>query len=363
MKSTDRYVTGLFLTAAIVVFSGCYFLRGLMNSVHTVESQEVNYNMPRPKSALYNFFFGLEGREIQRKEIDPFKDKQSSTSTAGGSVRKADAKKDATKAAAAKATVAKNAAAAAAHKKPEVKVNVIPKDEKNGLSATADGVNPRPAASAAAAMAQAMNAAGAMPVADDDKVRLSPSQWRSLVVGQPTKENVAKLIAAFNEKEVDAGTLYMIMNDLEQSSNAETQVQGLTIAQQVPSLRSFTVTSSNYDKFDATVKRSADAYFLSYMQPSRLPILAMALQSEDNSVVHRAAQVMVTGLRTVKSGGAVADASSRPGRGVSGLMNPPAKTSYANFIPLFEHLEKNSDSTISGLAQNALTQLQALSNT
>lgn len=361
MKNTDRYVTGLILTAGVVVFSGFYFLHGLMNTVRVVESQDVSYNMPRPKSALYHFFFGLDGREIQRKEIDPFKDKQASTSTAGGSVRKPGAKKDAAKTAP-KATVAKSATAAEAAKKPQVKVNVIPKDANAGSGTTADGVAPRPANSGFAPKAQAQaNAGPETPV--DDTNKMSPSQWRALVVGQPTKENVAKLIAAFNEKEVDAATLYLIMNDLVQSSNADTQAQGLRIAQEVPSLRSFTVISTNYDKFDASVKKSADAYFLSYMQSSRLPILAMALQSEDTTVVHRAAQVMVTGLQTVKAGGTVVGTSTRPGRGVSAATNPTTKTSYASFIPLFEQLEKNSDGTISSLAQNALAQLHALSNT
>jgi hypothetical protein len=361
MKNTDRYVTGLILTAGVVVFSGFYFLHGLINTVRVVESQEVNYNMPRPKSALYHFFFGLDGREIQRKEIDPFKDKQTSTSTAGGSVRKPGAK-DAAKTAPKATTVAKNGTAATAAKKPQVKVNVIPKDANAGASATADGVAARPANSGFVPMVQSQaNAAPVSPV--DDTNKMSPSQWRALVVGQPTKENVAKLIAAFNEKEVDAATLYLIMNDLVQSSNADTQAQGLTIAQEVPSLRSFTVISANYDKFDASVKKSADTYFLSYMQSSRLPILAMALQSEDTTVVHRAAQVMVTGLQTVKSGGTVVGTSTRPGRGVSAATNPMTKTSYASFIPLFEQLEKNSDGTISSLAQNALAQLHALSNT
>lgn len=365
MENTNRYVTGLTLTAGVVVISGVLFLQGLSTTVKAVVADEVNYSMPRPRSALYNFFFGLEGREVKRQEINPFKDQEAKTSTAAGSVRKPDDKTAAAKAAAASAAAAKKAQAAQktaqAAKKPEVKVNVVPKDSKNSIS-SADGANRGGSGPIAGPgyYGQGDTTTSGAPAKEVKNGGMSSSQWRSLISAQPTKENVAKLVKAFNEKEVDAATLYTIMDDLVQSSNSDTQNLGLMIAQEIPSLRSFTVISNNYEKLGAEPKKTADAYFLSYMQSSRLGILAMALQSEDADIVHRAAQVMVLGLQNAKSG--TADPSSRPGRGVT-VAGTSKSSQFAQFIPLFQNLERNSDSAISGLAQNALSQLQALSNT
>lgn len=357
MERTQKYITGMILAATGIVFGGFFFLRGAVKTYHQMDP-DISYSMPRPKSALYTWFFGLDGREIQYKEINPFKDKKAAAAIAGakGSVRKDQkkaAKIDPKKAA------AKNAKAntpIAAPKKPEVKVNIVNSPEGSSLKGSADSLgNESGTAGLKGATATAGEGARS-PVKPNEEV-LSPAQWRALVIGEPSKENVAKLVEAFNKKEVDANTLYLIMNDLLQSSNTATQSSGLLIAQSVPSLKSFTAVAENYEKMSADGKSAADAYFKTYMQKSRLSILAMALKSSETVVVHRAAQTMVTGLQDVKKGGSTLD--PRAGRGV--IVNE-VPNAYSQFIPILQQLIQGSDSAVAGMAQSALTQIQGLSN-
>lgn len=357
MGNTNRYVTGMILAAAIIAFGGFFFLRGAVRTIKHAEF-DMSYNMPRPKSALYNFFFGLEGREIERTEINPFKDKKAEAKKLADAknAAKIDPKLQAQEAAKKAAQQKAAATAAAAAKKAEVKVNIVNAAPTSPLQSADLNPNTQVQSGAGAVVPAA---AAAVP-GEGKKDTMSAAQWRALVVGQPTKENVAKLITAFNNKEVDSNTLYMIMNDLMQSSNSETQTMALFIGQSVPSLKSFSVVSTNYDKLDANNKKTADSILMSYMQGSKLSILAMALQSEDSQVITHAAQVMVSGLEQAKGGQNNGSVRTDGGRGV---VASGTKNSYTQFVSIFQNLVKSGDSTVAGLAQNALTQIQSLSNT
>jgi hypothetical protein len=353
MENTNKYISGMILAAAAIVFGGFTFLRGAVRTYNQIDP-DISYSMPRPKGALYTLLFGLEGREVQYQEVDPFANKAAgSAAGAKDSLRKDG--KNAAKIDPKKA--AKNAKAGtptAAPKKPEVKVNVVSAPPKDPLLGSADGVNPETVAPGAAGQAAADAANNTTKPADNT---LSAAQWRALILGQPTKENIAKLVEAFNRKEVDVNTLYLIENDLMQSSNTDTQAAGLLLAQDVPSLKSFSVVADNYDKLSTGNKTTADSYLATYMQPSRLSILALALKSSDTVVASRAAQVMVTGLQQVKNG--TTPNQPRAGRGVvaSGKTN-----AYSQFIPILQQLSQSGDTSLAGLAQSALSQIQSLSN-
>ena len=356
MSNANRYVTGMILAAAIVVFGGFFFLRGAVRTIKHSEF-DMSYSMPRPKSALYNFFFGLEGREIERTEINPFKDKKANDKkvVAAKNLPKIDLKKQEADKKAALQKAAAAAAAVAAKKKAEVKVNVVNSNLENPLKAS--DLNTKTHNQTGGGAVQGGEASGRE--GETRKETLSAAQWRALVLGQPTKENVMKLVTAFNNKEVDAHTLYLIMSDLMQSSNSETQGLGLSIAQSIPSLRSFSIVADNYDKLDAANKKTADTYMMSYMQGSKLSVLALALQSDNIEVVTHAAQVMVSGLEAVRKG-QKSDVRTDTGRGI---VSSSSGSAYSQFVSIFQNLLKSSDSTVASLAQNALTQIQSLSNT
>ncbi|RYZ65333.1 MAG: hypothetical protein EOP09_14435, partial [Proteobacteria bacterium] len=208
MENTNKYLTGMILATAAVVFGGFTFLRGAVKTYNQTEP-DISYSMPRPtKSALYTLLFGLEGREIQYKENDPFKDKKQTTAAGNNSIRKD--KKDVPKIDPKKTAKAATPFAAPA-KKPEVKVNVVNSAPTDPSISSAGGAAGGDVSGVSAANAQAAAAAAA--AAQDARKNtetLSAAQWRALVLGQPTKENVAKLVDAFNKREVDVNTLYQI---------------------------------------------------------------------------------------------------------------------------------------------------------
>ncbi|MGZ3748577.1 MAG: hypothetical protein ACXWRE_14295 [Pseudobdellovibrionaceae bacterium] len=356
MESTNRYVTGIALIIAIVAFSAFYFLQGTIKTIRNHGEFDLSYSMPRPKGSLYNFIFGLDGREIDRKEINPFKNKIAEQKKKEGvsGPAKAPPKIDPKK------TPQAAAAAAAVQKKPEVKVNVVSAEPQSPL--TTDGKPAEAPLQSGGMVPQGPAVPQGYGEPKKETDTLSAAQWRSLVLGQPNKENVMKLIAAFNNKEVDAGTLYQIMNDLMQSSNAETQRLGLMIGENVPSLKSFSLVSDNYDKLDGSTKKEADSYLMTYMQGSKLDILALALKSGEPQVVSRAAQVMVLGLEQIKNN-PNGNSPSRENNGRGIVAAGTGKKTYTQFIAIFQDLVKSSDSTVAGLAQNALAQIQSLSNT
>jgi len=355
MERTHKYIAGMVIAAAAIVCGGLSFLRGAVKT-YSQADPDISYSMPRPtRGPLYTLLFGLEGRELQYKEVNPFKDKKTKAATSAANKSVRGDQKNAPKINANKQANAKASTPIPAPHKPQVEVNVV---NANANPTTNGNKDTSTISTTGGGAAQIVNTV-VVPL-DGKKAKedtLSPGQWRALIIGQPTKENINKLVDAFNNKEVDANTLYLIMNDLLQSSNSETQVAGLWLAQSVPSLKSFSTLSDNYDKLNPANKASADTYFLTYMQTSRLPILAMALKSSDVVTVQRAVHVMATGLQQVKN-----DPNSRENRPARGVVGTGGTNAYTQFIPILQQLIQSADSSVSGPAQSALTQIQRMSN-
>jgi len=362
MGSTNRYVTGMILAAAIVFVGGFYVLRGTSRSLRQNDF-DMSYSMPRPKNALYNFFFGLGGREIERIEVNPFKGKETPAGGAKAAGVPANAAKIPANVKKAAVVPAKPAAkSAAAPAKPQVKVSVVNAAPEPTAPMTDSGPLDGAAPGKLAAAANPPGTSGAPnETKDKNGDKLSSGQWRALIQAQPTKENIMKLVTAFNNKEVDSATLYLIMNELMQSSNSENQKLGLLIGQSIPSLQSFNIVSDNYEKLDSDTKKNADAYLETYMQGSRLGILALALQSENTAVVFHATQTLVTGLGKVKNNPTPVVDGNRyeTGRGI--VASSTGKT-YSGFVTILQKLASSSDGAIASMAQTALSQIQAMGN-
>lgn len=361
MGSTNRYVTGMILAAAIVFVGGFYVLRGTSRSLRQNDF-DMSYSMPRPKNALYNFFFGLAGREIERIEVNPFKGKETPAGGAKAAGVPANAPKIPANGKNAAVVPAKPAAkSAAAPAKPQVKVSVV----NTSPEATAPMTDSGPLDGATPGKVAAANAPGTSGAQNETKEKngdkLSSGQWRALIQAQPTKENVMKLVTAFNNKEVDSATLYLIMNELMQSSNSENQKLGLLIGQSIPSLQSFNIVSENYEKLDSDTKKNADAYLETYVQGSRLGILALALQSDNTAVVFHATQTLVTGLGKVKNNPTPVVDGNRYETG-RGIVAASTGKTYSGFVTILQKLTSSSESAIASMAQTALSQIQAMGN-
>ncbi len=358
MSFTDKKLEIASLALVAVMVGGLgYIFKSPVQAV--LANADVSYEMPRPKSFLAALFgLGLEDREINRKYVNPFDKKKADAKKA------ADAKAaapSAPKAVAQKKTDAKKAADAA--KKPSVDVNVVGNGVNPGLSAgdIANGGNGNNGGGGGVSSNYETGNANntATDKTKDDKTGMSGDQWRAMISGQPTKENVSKLINAYFSKDVDDATFYTIVNDLLRNNKAETQAVGLYAVSSVYSSQSFATVASNFDQLTTENKTSAQSYLMGYANSGRSGILLTSLKSTKADVVEFAAQVIIEGYKTAKSGTVV----SNP-RNSRGDVNTASNvvSDYSKFVPVFQQLAQSSDASIAGLANSALSQMQTVAS-
>jgi hypothetical protein len=301
--------------------------------------------MPRPTKSFLASLFDLGDRQVTRKYVNPFAKK------------KAEAKKtvEAPKAAPAapKAVAQKKADTKKKDDKSakKVEVQIVGEDAPVGLGDSDGFWAPHPSAPQ-----RYEDTAGKQnsPSPKQTKNSLSGSQWRALILAQPTKSNVAKLVEAYNAKEIEDATFYTIVTDLFRDNKAEYQELGLTAMKSVYSAKSFSVTSMYYDQLAPEVQEKAHAYLLSYAVNSRFPILMTSLQNPNAEVVATAVQVVLDGYQKAKDG-ISPTADPRLSRG-DVTVNSVA--GYSKFLPVFQLLSQSQDTVIAGLANTALSQIQ-----
>ncbi|WP_413612628.1 hypothetical protein [Bdellovibrio sp. HCB-110] len=347
MSFTDRKIeiSILGLSALMVVGLGYLVKEPVKTAV--AEVQELIYEMPRPKNSFLAALFDLGDREVSRKYVNPFAKK----------------KEEAKKTAEAKKPAAPVAPKAVAQKKNETKKSEDP-NKKNvevqivgedpGTTLTDDGFMGDGGPSQKPFSDVAGNGSEKTPQQQPDKNALSGTQWKALMRAQPTKENLTKLLQAYDSKEVDDQTFYEIVTDLFSSNKGETQALGLVAVKSVYSAKSFAVTAQYYDQLPTDMQQQAQTYLMSYAVTARLPMLVSALQSSNAVVVETAAQVVIEGHTKAKDGVST-PADPRNSRGD---VTTNAIAGYSKFIPVFQQLAQSSDPAIKNLANTALSQIQ-----
>lgn len=329
---------GMALFAAVFI-GGIFHLFGSMSGdAKAPEAQDVVYEMPRPKSDLVGEF-DLEGREIDRRYVNPFDKKKAQA--ADDAKKKDDAAKNAAKTAEAKKKTV--------IRKKKVDVDVVDAANDGGLSGDQA---PEATPQAAARVETAKNDAAP---ADDqnNKDQRSPDQWKALLSGQPTKENMNKLVEALGKGEADEATFYEIIGSLLKSQKKDSHALAFYGLNSVPTAKSFAFVVQAESTLSADVKPTATQYLNSFAQPSRLSALAQAMQGNDGPVAVKAAQVVSTGVQQLRSG----QGSTNP-REVRGELRSSSLEAYARFIPIFQRWAQSSNQTYQQIANSLLPQLQ-----
>lgn len=344
MSFTDRKLEIAMAGFAILMVAGMGYL--LKNPVQTVLNEaEVIYEMPRPKSILASLF-DLGDREISRDYKNPFANKKKEE------VKKAEVAPVKQAAAPAAKKKADSKVAPTPIKKPSVEVNVVGADQTPAAFgddvATGSGKAPQTAQNS-------NNANKETSVTEEVKNGLSGSQWRALLQAQPTQENVAKLVVAYGNNEVDDQTFYMIVTDLFSSNKAETQTLGLMALKGAYNAKSFAMAAQYHDQLAAEVQPKVQAYLMTYAVSGRLNMLMAALQSGSADVVTAATEVVVQGFLAAKSGTNLSTNDPRITRGDAATNSVDG---YSKFIPVFQQLAQSQDNEIAGLASVALSQMQ-----
>jgi hypothetical protein len=346
----DKFEFVIF-TLALLLFSALVYVAKAPQHLKATGGDEVVSEMPRPRSFWANLFgIGLEDREIQRKYINPF------------DVKKGVDKKNIVKAGeiANQASTAKpkqdlKKTAGSEDKKPHIAINIVG-DDRTGLSDLDMG-------SKSWSQSKRMHSSASSRITSEedkskasDKNKLSADQWRSLLLGQPTKENMAKFINAYSSLEVDESTFYLITNELLHDPKSDLQLLGLSAASSFYTSNSFSTVASVFDQLNADNQSKAQAFLMSFSTSQRSNILLGVLKSSNPVVVDLATQVVLKGFHDSSSGsvGIVDPRNSR------GDINETANlvSDYQKFIPIFKQLAKGSDPTIADIANSALKQIQ-----
>ncbi|WP_413295224.1 hypothetical protein ACLSU7_09130 [Bdellovibrio sp. HCB185ZH] len=333
------------IAVAIVLIGGVgnLFKAPVQKALH---NSELSFEMIRPKSILAALF-DLGGREVSRSYVNPFGNKKptEAAKTTPNTEDKTKAATTTTKTAQKKADDKKDQ-----DKKPEVKINVV--DGNPTFKAGADDISTGNGTGGSVATGSPAAADGKKSATDKDS--MTAAQWRNLVLGQPTKENVNKMVVAYMDKELTDAEFYGIVKELLQNSNSETQALGLSAASTFYSSTAFNTVASGYKNYSTENQTKAMAYLLGFANAGRLSALASSLRSSDEEVVSLAAEVVVKGYNSAKEG----TVSSQGNRSRGDAFENTLKN-YTQFVKIFQELQGSSNSEIASLAGTALSQIQS----
>lgn len=342
MMTSRRIEIGIAACALLLVAGLGHVLRQVDHKVG-LDNLVENYVMPRPK-ALFSALFSLDGREIQRKHVNPFAKKDSEAAKAP--VAKLDGPKPGASPKKAKASNKSKSE----NKSAEVSMQVV--EETAGTLTGFDGLGAGAVVSDRAPQSPVTQALQDQPENNGSKEELAPSQWRALLLAQPTEENINKFIQAYGSGAVTAQDFYQISSELLASNKTEVQALGLKAIAAFPSLRSFKVLVGFESQADASLDAEVAKAFKSYEQSSRSGVLFAALASQETAVVSRAIEISVNSFQVARSG-------SQAGRGERG-QSEFVINSYARFVPVFQSLAQSSDGVIAQNAAEALSLFQVV---
>lgn len=313
-------------------------------SSKTSDGPEISYEMPRPKSDVIGDF-GLDGRELEHRLVNPFKNKKSGTESVvappvpkpGGSnvaqnkVRRGKKKKEEAK---------------AEEKKPEHSLTVVeatPGSKVNpGLEGGARQVVLNRFSRPAAPPAQQQTIEGE---------RLSPDQWRALLTADPSPANMVRLLQALSRQEVDQGTFFSIVEDLSRSQNPQTQKVAIYGVTSYPSLRSFALLTQWETEMDSSHREQIQQGLMAYTQTARLGILNQALQQNELSVSMRAAQLVLAGIQAAKS---PTGPTPQDPRTLRGDVKTSSLEDFQRLVPTFQRWVLSGNAGLTGIAQQIL---------
>lgn len=345
MGLKDKKLEMTMVALAVVIAGGVGSL--FKNPVQAVISEQVDiiYEMPRPKNSILSVLFDLSDRIVTRKYVNPFAKKKKENKKVAVVPAKA------LRAPAKIVQKQSKETRKADIKSPKVDVQFVGANPQNPAAMDDTTIVPSGAlVKTIKAEAKVQNMPGEKKV----KNALSGSQWRALVLAQPTTENVNRLVQAYKNKEVGDNIFYMIVADLFRDNKVETQKLGLLAVKSSYGVKSFSVTAQYFDQLAPEVQEMATQYLMSYAVTSRLPVLMETLESSNATVVATATQVVIEGYQIAKNG----IFPEQDPRAVRGDIVRNSSSSYSRFLPIFQLLALSRDVLIAELANTALSQIQ-----
>jgi hypothetical protein len=349
------------------LLASVYALKKILNPTNQrVVHQELSYEMPRARDEVLPY--SLNGRRVVRisppSAASPISNAKAPITTGNSVAAKGNVP-------AAKKTDAKKAAAKTAQqkKKPVVTVTVIganqshlkPFDNSGNSGddnqAPMSGFTPPPAGKTNPVSVQQ----------DDDKVKMSTAQWRSVLFNQPTAKNGASFLAAFQGGDVDEPSYYQISEELFVDSAADRQKLGFELLKSTPSVKSYTILLSHYqEKTPEPMRTQISTTLKSYGEASHFAILTKLLYSTDAHVVQSAQSLLATAIvshnqhqPTNGNNGQSSNNNGRDVRSPGSAVNATA-AQFNAFVPALRRLVTSNDPAVAQQAQSLLESILAM---
>ncbi len=347
----------------IIIGSGLSFMSMyLFYQLMTIKPRILNsgdkmsFEMIRPHKDAVNEF-SLDGREVDSRFVNPFvkKDLAKNANKNGAKPslapiknKMADKKKDSSK--------------KDDQKKTGIKVNVVSRDPSRPLGNEDDrSYYYNAQANVATTKSNPGNKKNKTP---DKKVTEQELKTKSLaefvdLLTDPKPERIGLLVTAIGNHEVNDGELHDFIGKMLKSDKSNVQSVGIYLAYYLPTVGSFQLVATNQDTLNPEVKAYSEQFLTSFTQPSKLPVLAQALQSTDIKVVVKAGEVIISGLQKIKNGQTI-DYGARSNRGNNEVKSASV---LGYFLPIAESLKSSQNQTIAGIGNALSQQLSQFSNT
>jgi hypothetical protein len=193
-----------------------------------------------------------------------------------------------------------------------------------------------------------------------EKEKLTADQWKSLVLSQPTQENILRLVNALKMDEIDNLSFIEIATTLIRDNSEEKKKLGVMALTSSLSVESFSSAVKLQSSLTGSLQKTIQDYLFSYNRLQGIVILDQALKSSDVEVRTAAADMISRAVTAIRSGQPLF--SNSTGRGSRGeASSSTTLNSYRRLLPTLQWLVTNPNLGLTQWAQGLLSQLQSTS--
>jgi hypothetical protein len=193
-----------------------------------------------------------------------------------------------------------------------------------------------------------------------EKEKLTADQWKSLVLSQPTQENILRMVEALKNDEIDSASYLEISSTLIRDNSEEKKKLGVMALTAHLSVENFSMAVKVQGTLTGSLQKAVQDYLFSYNRIQGIAILDQALKSQDTEVRTVAADMISRAVTAIQSGQPLFSTST--GRGSRGeASSSTTLNSYRRLLPTLQWLVSNPNLGLTQWAQRLLSQLQSSS--
>jgi hypothetical protein len=337
LSNIEKMVLG-FSALFVVAFMSFFFaFQGKNAKLTSSESQNINYEMAKAKSA--ESLYSLEGRDIDREnqelEAEVAQVKKGLVKNKTEAAKKADA---------VKATAAKSKTAPAAAAK---KTEPSSKTAQNKIHDTQSHKTDSVATETLSTTPYSISPQVAFPEETDvtadpvaKKNFKSIAEWTKEIFASSDRQIILKFVAAYRSKEVSDSDFYSLVTQLLNSQDDSKKGFGLYALRAAPSYASYTTLVKSQSNMNTTYQAYIQETLLSYHQSGSLNYLRQALASNDKQIVLKTLEIIKVGYLDIENGTSSSLVDSRYRRG--GDYATFSLQNYLAFLPQLTSLQARS---------------------